>query len=359
VPDVDKVLEGRRQETEYRRQKSEHRMRETEDIGFDGIARPPKVYLDTNHLINVSKVRKGQRLQTSETEENYRRIDEYIKSYCALIFNPYAALEWVERNATAESASEIAAVVDSAKLKYLLEADYLVYTCEVLDQCRKQDQKLKVPALPLVLQNISDNSTFVSSLGSLATLVPDYLEESQLRRFQQNGHIPVEVPIVSVREWVIETLGWKEKNPETYHERIDGFRASLSEDIGRKDEYFHDRERFRRDWKKRLLKIDRILRAFNPGCDVDAILQKIDVEDCPAIALYWTVREKRMRSNLPPNDNDVDDYMYIPVIPYADIVLIERQLRGFVLQADRSLESKVFSKVSDALNALESQRFTW
>lgn len=334
-------------------------MTETQDSKFDVIQRPPNIYFDTNHLINIAKVRKGQTPQPSETEENYRHIDEYLKSCCALVFNPYAALEWVERNATVESASEVAAVVDSAKLKYVLEADYLVYTREVLDQCFEQNHDLKVPNLPLVLQNISDNSTFLSSLGVLATQVPDYLEESQRKRFQQNGQIPVEVPIFSVREWVTETLAWKEKNPETYQERIDGFRASLSEDIARKDEYFHDRERYRRAWIKRLLKVDKILKAFNPGIDVDAILEKMDIEECPAVTLYWTVREKRMRSGLPPNDNDVDDYMYIPVIPYADIVLIEKQLRGFVLQADKSLGSKVFSKVSDALNALENQGFTW
>lgn len=334
-------------------------MRQAQDSKIDVIQRPPEIYLDTNHLINIAKLRKGQRLQSQKTEENYRCIDEYIKCCGALIFNPYAALEWVERNATIESASEIASVVDSAKLKYMLDADYLVYTHEVLDQCCKQDRKLKVPHLPQVLQNISDNSMFLSSLGILTTQVPDYLEESQGEKFQRNGHIPVEIPIVSVREWVTETFGWKEKNPEIYQERIDGFRTSLSEDIARKDEYFHDHERYRRDWIKRLLKVDRILRAFNPGLDVDDILGKIDIENCPAITLYWTVREKRMRSSLPPNDNDVDDYGYIPVIPYSDIVLIERQLCGFMHQTDKSLESKVFSRVGGALNALENQGFTW
>ncbi|MHC4074363.1 MAG: hypothetical protein ACYSW0_21305 [Planctomycetota bacterium] len=305
-------------------------MRETQDSRFGIIRRPPKVYLDTNHLINIAKVRKRHYPQPGRSDEEYRRIDECIKSYCGLIFNPYAALEWVEGNATAESASEIAAVVDSAKLKYQLEADCLIYTHEVLDQCCKQNHKLKVPDLPLVLQNISDNSTFRSSLGTLATQVPDYLEEGH-KRFQQNGQIPVEIPIFSVREWVTETLCWKEKNPETYQERIDGFKAPLSEDIARKDEYFSDRLHYQRNWIKGFLKIDRILRAFNPGIDVDCVLKRIDVKDCPAVDLYWTVREKRMRSGNPPNDNDVDDYMYIPVIPYADVVLIEKQLRGFVL----------------------------
>jgi len=333
-------------------------MRETEDIGFDGIARPPKVYLDTNHLINIAKVRRGKKLPVGQSEDDYERIDDFIKSCCGIIFNSSAALEWVEGNATKESAREIAAVVDSANLKYLFEADYLVYTREVLDRCREQNPYIKVPDFP-IFQNLSDNSFLISARGILVNQVQDYLGKDEIGELEGKEGTPTKVKIGSIKQWVEETLNWKKRNREIYQERVDGFISSLSEDIARKDEYFRDRDNYRRDWIKRFLKIDRILRTFNPGCDVDSILQKIDIEDCPTIALYWTVREKRMKSDLPPNDNDVDDYMYIPIIPYADIVLAERQLRGFVLQADRSLESKVFSKVGDALNALENRKFTW
>ena len=335
-------------------------MRETEDIGFDGIARPPKIYLDTNHLINIANVRKGQQPQPSQSEDDYRRIDKSVKSYCGLIFNLYAALEWVEGNATEESASDIAAVVDSAQIKYMIEADYLgVYTQEVLAQCQKQKSDIRAPNLPPVLQNISDNSTFQSTLGILVRDVPDYLEKDKLEQIQRKGELPITVPALSAGEWTRETFKWKQTNKKIYQERVAGFKDSMSEDIARQDEYFSNPQQYRRDWIKRLLKIDKILKAFNPDIDVDAILEKIDIEDCPAITLYWTVREKRMMSSLPPDDNDVDDYAYIPVIPYADVVLIEKQLRAFVLQADKSLESKVFARVSDALNTLENQGFTW
>jgi hypothetical protein len=335
-------------------------MRETEGIGFDGIARPPRIYLDTNHMINIANVRKGKKLPPGQSEDDYRRINECVKSYCGLIFNPYATLEWVEGNATEESASRIAAVVDSAQVKYMIEADYLgVYTQEVLAQCQKQKADIRVPNLPPVLQNISDNRTFQSTLGILVRDVPGYLEKDKLEQIQRKGELPTTVPALSAGEWTKESFIWKQKNEKLYQERVTGFIDSLSEDIARRDEYFSNPKQYRIDWIKRLLKIDKILKAFNPGIDIDTILEKIDIEDCQAINLYWTVREKRMRSGHPPNDNDVDDYVYIPIIPYADIVLIEKQLRGFVLQADRSLESKVFSNVGDALRALENQEFIW
>lgn len=322
------------------------------------IQKPPKIYLDTNHLVNISRVRKGIKLPAGQSQEDYKRLDEYIKSCCGLIFNPLAALEWVEGNATLDTACEIAAVVDSAKLKYRLEIDSLIFTYEVLNQCYKQNNEITIPNLPPVLQNISDNSIFISSLGILATQVPDYLDENQ-KRFQENGHIPIEVPILTVLEWIMETLRWKKNNPETYQERINGFKVSLSEDIEHKNEYFSDRLRYQRNWIKRFLKIDKILKIFNPDINVDKILENIDIKYCPAVNLYWTLREKRMRSGNPPKDNDVDDYMFIPVVPYADIILTDNNLREFILQADRNLKLKVFSKVSKALNVLDSQKFTW
>jgi len=333
-------------------------MTQTQDSKFDFIQRPPKIYLDTNHLINIAKIRKGEKLQEGQSEGEYNCLDGFIRSCCGLIFNPYAALEWVEGNATKESASGIAAVVDSAQVKYIIGADYLVYTQEILAQCQKQKPDVHLPELPPVLQNISDNSTFQSTLGILVRDVPGYIKKDKLQQIQRKGKLPITVPALSVGEWAKETFRWKQNNIKIYQDRVVDFCASMSEDIAQKDEYFSNPQQYRRDWIKRLLKIDKILRAFNPGIDVDAILAEIDIEDCPAINLYWTVREKRMKSDLAPNDNDVDDYMYIPVISYADVVLIEKQLRGFMLQADRSLESKVFSKVSDALNAFENQGFT-
>lgn len=303
-------------------------------------------------------MRRGQELPPGQSEEAYNRIDERIKLYCGLIFNQAATLEWVEGKATAESAREIAAVVDSANLKYVLKADYLVYTWEVLDLCHKQNPNIQVPDLP-IFQNLSNNIILCSARGILVNQVPDYLEENELGQLEKKEGTPTKVPIVSVRQWVEETLKWKHKNPEPYQEIKNAFKASLSEDIAQKVEYFNDPQGYRNGWLKGYLKIDRILKAFNPQIDVDSTLDKIDATKCPSVMLYWTVREKRMKSGNPPQDNDVYDYTLIPVVPYADIILIEKNLRTFILQADKNLESKVFSNASDALNALENQKFSY
>jgi hypothetical protein len=264
----------------------------------------------------------------------------------------------MEGKATIRSASEIAAVVDSAKLKYVLEEDTLVYTREILDQCRQQDQNIRVPDFP-ILQNLSDNSSLSSVYGILIADVPDYLEKNQREHFEKQMPFPTKVPTYSAQQWTEETFKWKQKNPKICQERIDGFNAAFSEDIKRRNEYFAAPQQYRKDWIKRYLKIDKILKAFNPEIDIDGILDKIDVTKCPAVKLYWNVREKRIKSGNPPQDNDVDDYIFLPVVPYADIVLTERNLRAFVLQADSNLKSKVFAKATEAVKTLENLGCNW
>lgn len=264
----------------------------------------------------------------------------------------------MEGKATIQSASEIAAVVNSAKLKYVLEEDTLIYTREILDQCRQQDPNIQVPDFP-IFQNLLDNSTLCSVYGVLSTLVPDYFDESQKERFKTQMPLPVKIPTYTVQQWTEETIKWKQKKPEIAQERIDGFKAALSEDIDRQNEYFAEPLRYRREWVKRCLKIDKILKALNPGINVDSVLNKIDIAKCPAVGLYWNVRGKRLKSCNPPEDNDVDDYIFLPVVPYADIVLTERNLRAFILQADNSLNAKVFAKATEAVEVLKRLEYNW
>jgi len=65
-----------------------------------------------------------------------------------------------------------------------------------------------------------------------------------------------------------------------------------------------------------------------------------------------------MKSGKPPEENDVDDYIFLSIIPYADLVLMEKNLCGYILWADSDLKSKVFSHTGDFLDVLKNQGFT-
>ncbi|GAI71479.1 unnamed protein product, partial [marine sediment metagenome] len=68
------------------------------------------------------------------------------------------------------------------------------------------------------------------------------------------------------------------------------------------------------------------------NANIDDLLDAIDISRCPAT-------EK----------NDCDDFIYLPIIPYADISLIETWLS---LQAEEKMKTRVFRKPRDAANAL-------
>ncbi len=254
--------------------------------------------------------------------------------------------------ATRERAAQIAAVVDSAKLKYTLEMDTFIYTREVLDGCHMQNTNIKVPDFP-VFQKLSENGELIAALGVLATEVPDYLEKDEIRRMH-GAEIPTRIRVVSVRDWVERTFGWNEHNRKAYPKIIDDFEARTTEAIEGKDEYFRDPEPYRIDWIKQFLKIDRILRGLNPGIDVDDVLAKMDLNDCPAFDLFRKVWEKRMISGNLPERGDVGDYNFLSGVTYADVILADSSLREFIRQADKTLESKVFHNATDAAQALDS-----
>jgi hypothetical protein len=329
-----------------------------ENTGEGRIARPPKVYLDTNHLINIAKSRAGEKLQ-GQSSETYLFIDEYVRKHCGLIFSWTSPLEWVEGDATEKSANAIAAIFESVKLVYMIEGDTFVYTREVLDECKRQNTERVVPQFDM-MHIWNDGGSFRSALGVLGSTIPGYVEKDVLSSSVQNQKdISEVVPVVSFPNLIKEHFKYKKRNLAIYEERVKGFNESLQYDIDHAEEFFANSSYFITEWFKRHLKIDRILLALNPGIDVNEVLNTLDIEKCPAVKLFIHTREKRLRDKSPPKDNDVDDWFFLPVIPYADLVLTDRNFRHFILQADESLESKVFADASEAAQALKNLSPSW
>ena len=116
------------------------------------IILPPKLYLDTNHLINISIIHKGLSLGSSEKyRKNYIFINRCIQeAKCALVFNFHAPLEWVKGRATEESALQLAAIFDKAECLYQAESDTYIYASEVLEECKRVDPSVSFPELPIL-----------------------------------------------------------------------------------------------------------------------------------------------------------------------------------------------------------------
>jgi hypothetical protein len=321
------------------------------------IEKPQKIYLDTCQLIYITKVRKGEKLKGGLSEKDYIHLDKCIKSCCGLIFYPAQTMDWIDGKATTQSVSEIAAVIDSASLKYTMPTEVFgVCTQEVLNQCKEQYPSIQTPNLPTILQNISDNDTFRSSLAILTNQVPGYTKVEQPEEIKKQGGFPEEIPVSTAAEWVGRMFN-KEKKTGCFQRRREDFMRRFNYDIEHKEEYFENPKPHRLDFIKEELKVVIILEHFNPEInvnDINDIIEKIDIEKCHALNLFWKCYEKRLEKGNPfRKKTDVNDYMFIPIVPhYADFMLIEKKFKNTIIQADNSLKKKVFFDVSELLDAL-------
>jgi hypothetical protein len=309
------------------------------------ITSPPKLYLDTNHIINISKIQGGLPLGTSEMyRDNYVFIDRCIReAKCALIFNPCAPLEWVDGKATEETALELAEVFTEAESLYLAESDTCIYTSEVLEECKRIDPSASFPKLP-TLHYWQKDGHFTPALMTIKQHVPDYVHDSTAK-----SSFPDQCPVVSIADFVTSALRWKEHAEK----RIRGHNEPLSRDIALAGDQFKcfSKEQIVR-WMKGFLQIDKILRIANPKAAPDDLLSAIDVSRCPATYLYISIWENLVRRKCQPQENDCDDFFYLPVIPYSDISLIETRLAGLILQVDKKMKTRVFCKPPDVVSAL-------
>jgi hypothetical protein len=306
-------------------------------------------------LINIARLRKGDSLPPGQSLEAYSFIDQCITQHFGVVFLQCATLDWVDGNATEDSAREIAQVLDSAKLRYLFESDTSVYLREVLDECQRLHPELNVPQFD-ILHLASDGEDYEPSELKIATRVPDYLSEDAQQAFAGLIELGVtHVPNPSVQAHAKEAIRWKQRHLEAYRKRVIGFQGMLSEDIKGAEDYFANPQSFHIGWITGFVKADKVLVAWNEGLDLDGavnILKDVDLHQCPSVWLYIKAHEHRMKAGHAPTDNEADDWFILPVVSYADLVLVDRGFRNFILRADGNLKLKVFANAADAARVL-------
>jgi hypothetical protein len=316
--------------------------------GERSILLPPKIYLDTNHLINITKARR------CASTSAYSTLDGYLRSGCVgIIFSPAAALDWVDGNATVETAKELAEVVDSARLQYEIEQDSFVFLHEVQAELRRIEPSIRLPAFDVLFVRDITNAAR-RALPVLKNNVPNFFEPGEL--LHPDVELPNDIEFATAAEYVERAYACKTERPAVYQEREDGHAAAYYHDIdalaGRHKKDFSSAENL--GWIKRFVRADRVVAALNPGLPVDELLARVDVTRCPAINLFLEAHLQRVRAGHIVQDNDVDDWMIVHIVPYADVVLTERRLAHFVRQADPTLRERVTHDPERAIELVQS-----
>ncbi len=310
------------------------------------ILLPPKIYLDTNHLIKITEARKSVSPNAA-----YSFIDERLRrGHFGIIFSPAATLDWVPGDATIESATEIAKVVDSAQLQYEIEPDSIVFLHEILAELRRIKPDIRLPDFDVfLLRDFSKAAPRARPV--LKNTVPGFFEPL----LEPDAERPNEIPFRTAADHVEDAFYCKTERPEVYRERVEGYRAATSHDVDclarRPRNVFTSAEDL--DWMKRFVRVDRVIAALNPGVPVDELLSQVDLERCPAVNLYLNAQLARVRvANQKVRDSDVQDWMTVHIVPYADVFLTERSLAHYIRQADTSVGKKVASKPEEAIEIL-------
>lgn len=310
------------------------------------ILLPPKIYLDTNHLIGITKAR------NSTSTSAYSFIDSHLRQgTLGIIFSPAAPLDWVDGKATVESAKEIAEVLDSARLQYEIEMDSFVFLYEILAELRRIDPSMRLPEFDvLLLRDL--NKAVPRALPILKNMVPGFFEPGEL--LEPEFEYPNEIAFSMAAEHVERAYVCKTDRPAVYQERVDGHKAAYLHDVdalsGRKGKRLTSRDCL--DWMKRFVRVDRVVTALNPPVPVDELLAKVDLSRCPAVSLFLNAHLARVKAVQAVRDNDVDDWMIVHIVPFADVVLTERNLAHFIRQADPSLANKVTHDPEKAIEML-------
>ncbi|MFN0017003.1 MAG: hypothetical protein ACKVP0_02020 [Pirellulaceae bacterium] len=312
------------------------------------ILLPPKIYLDTNHLINITKAR-----QCASTSA-YSTLDGYLRSGCVgIIFSPAAALDWVDGNATVETAKKLAEVVDSARLQYEIEKDSIVFLHEIQAELRRLEPTILLPDFDVFFLRHATEAAR-TALPVLKSNVPGFFEPGEL--LHPDVEQPNDIEFATAAEYVERAYACKTERPAVYEERVDGHKAAYYHDInalaGRHKKDFSSAENL--GWIKRFVRADRVVAALNPGLPVDELLARVDVTRCPAINLFLEAHLQRVKAGHVVQDNDVDDWMIVHIVPYADVVLTERKLAHFVRQADPTLGERVTHDPGRAIELVRS-----
>jgi len=316
--------------------------------GEHGILLPPKMYLDTNHLINITKARR------CASAGAYSTLDGYLRSGCVgIVFSPAAPLDWVDGKATVESAKELAEVVDSARLQYEIEKDSFVFLHEIQAELRRLEPSIRLPDFDvLFVRDIAKAAR--RALSVLKNNVPGFFEPREL--LHPDVELPNEIEFAPAAEHVERAYICKTERPAVYQERVDGHKAAYHHDIdalaGRHKKDFTSAENL--GWMKRFVRADRVVAALNPGLPVDELLARVDVMRCPAVNLFLEAHLQRVRAGHAVQDNDVDDWMIVHIVPHADVVLTERKLAHFIRQADPTLGERVTHDPKRAIELLRS-----
>ena len=289
------------------------------------VIRPMRAFFDTNHLVNLHRVRSGGSLAASEGTERheaYLILAELIGSGRLLpLFFESQSYEWIHGKPESLK-TQIASVLDSAPSVLSMLPDPEVFLVEGLNEAKRIDPNIDYPGFEIVEQLGGHNSLGLwMSAHSLTDAKPEWRQ-------------PVETG--SVKDFVMALADAIRGRSAEWREGISGDAFAL--EVTRKTQKKNSRldDATRRGWFQSAHNLQGVLRSIGASLDPGEIIQQIDLEKCPATVLRVETVWKFAKSNRKHKQNDMTDLAMLAPLAYADVALIEKSLHDCVRQTGLS-----------------------
>jgi hypothetical protein len=176
------------------------------------LARIPLLYLDTNHIIEIVRLRRGRSHQSMVRQDAYRRISQAVTGgYCRVLFNPASCMEWVDGNRPEKPWEELGEFFESAKLVAEVEVG-VAYTIELIERTREVIQGFEF-RLPAIVRGVGE---IEPAMIAFAQYHPELAAIRQHRPRASPPHP------MGIREWVAGVRAWQARSVRREGGRMGG-----------------------------------------------------------------------------------------------------------------------------------------
>lgn len=296
------------------------------------LIRPLRLFLDTNHLVNLTHLRQDRPLRGDHDEDRvsaYRTINKWLLTgQCVPVFCETMAYEWV-RQEDPTGPQRIAAIFDSAMCARRVLADPLVFIVEAMKECKRIAPELAFPDCEIVA-GFDPQSDLIDWFNAHWPK-KDEAPTVAWKRVRFDDNRPVALVVEVIAEEKRRNDLWDVAHAGELH-RLQQTRATQKEH-GVGNDVLQEVRRF---WLKTALLLDQVLRSMDRSVDADMVLAEVPLGNCPALLLSVDAHWAYARANQVPKKGDFVDLTMFAVLPYADVALIEGRMHEFVRQARRT-----------------------
>lgn len=314
---------------------------------MSSIITPRRVFLDTNHLINLAKVRSGKTPglcgYTNRQITAYECLLDHFRQGsmipCIAFWQPY---EWL--SATDNSAAlEIAEILD------------LAYDC-------LQAAPLQIALVLEVLQDLKRLHTRkdwnIPGIVHAALREPPWLTfiveetDSGKEEWRKIGLVGTRIRERSMREYVCTISKPHQMHGHRHNAPSSSFEAAFfdSKAADALEQSQPLEAAFQRVARSAML-VEFLARHF-PGESAIELIRNVDTMKCPALRTWHEFWRRYVRGKSKPNRTDHNDVLFYPAHVYSDYSLTEHQMAHFLRETCSVFRERVFSDPVDLVQRI-------